>query len=167
MELVVGEPLSALLAREGRLGLGRSLEIIGQAAVAGWAAHRVGLVHRDIEPANLLVCPDGMVKVTDFGVAQALGQGQGDQRELLVGMAGYLSPEWASGQAATAVSDLNALGWWPMSVWPAGAPSPVSIQSRSRWPICCRRRPTARGRFWGWCGRWWPGDGQTADPPTN
>jgi eukaryotic-like serine/threonine-protein kinase len=110
MELVAGEPLSALLAREGRLGLDRSLEIVGQAAVAVGAAHRVGLVHRDVKPANLLVCPDGMVKVTDFGVARALGQGQGDQRELLVGTAGYLSPEQASGQPATAASDLYALG---------------------------------------------------------
>jgi eukaryotic-like serine/threonine-protein kinase len=110
MELVAGEPLSWLLAREGRLGLDRSLDIVGQAAAAVGAAHRVGLVHRDIKPANLLVGPDGMVKVTDFGVARALGQGQGDQRELLVGTAGYLSPEQASGQPATAVSDLYALG---------------------------------------------------------
>jgi eukaryotic-like serine/threonine-protein kinase len=88
----------------------RSLEIVGQAALAVGAAHRAGLVHRDIKPANLLVCPDGMVKVTDFGVAQALGQGQGDQRELMVGTAGYLSPEQASGQAATPASDLYALG---------------------------------------------------------
>jgi eukaryotic-like serine/threonine-protein kinase len=110
MELVAGEPLSSLLAREGRLGLDRSLEIVGQAAVAVGAAHRVGLVHRDVKPANLLVCPDGMVKVTDFGVARALGQGQGDDGEVLVGTAGYLSPEQASGQPATAVSDLYALG---------------------------------------------------------
>ena len=110
MELVAGEPLSSLLAREGRLGLDRSLEIVGQAAVAVGAAHRVGLVHRDIKPANLLVGPDSTVKVTDFGVAQALGQGQGDQRELLVGTAGYLSPEQATGQPATAASDLYALG---------------------------------------------------------
>src|SRR5215207_6795450 len=110
MELVAGEPLSSLLAREGRLGLDRSLEIVGQAALAVGAAHRVGLVHRDVKPANLLVGPDGMVKVTDFGVARALGQGQGDQRELLVGTAGYLSPEQASGQPATAASDLYALG---------------------------------------------------------
>src|SRR5215217_7415216 len=110
MELVDGEPLSSLLAREGRLGLHRSLEIVGQAAVAVGAAHRVGLVHRDIKPANLLVGPDSTVKVTDFGVAQALGQGQGDQRELLVGTAGYLSPEQATGQPATAASDLYALG---------------------------------------------------------
>jgi eukaryotic-like serine/threonine-protein kinase len=110
MELVEGEPLSALLARNGRLGLDRSLEIVGQAAVAVGAAHRAGLVHRDIKPANLLLGPDGTVKVTDFGVAQALGQGQGDQRELLVGTAGYLSPEQATGRPATAASDLYALG---------------------------------------------------------
>src|SRR5215208_6167884 len=89
MELVAGEPLSSLLAREGRLGLDRSLEIVGQAAVAVGAAHRVGLVHRDIKPANLLVGPDGTVKVTDFGVAQALGQDQGDDGEVLVGTVGY------------------------------------------------------------------------------
>src|ERR671910_1136506 len=110
MELVAGEPLSWLLAREGRLELDRSLEIVGQAAVAVGAAHRVGLVHCDLKPANLLVGPDGTVKVTDFGVAQALGQGQGDQRELLLGTAGYLSPEQATGQPATPASDLYALG---------------------------------------------------------
>src|SRR5215218_1666698 len=110
MELVEGEPLSSLVAREGRQGLDRSLEVVGQAAVAVGAAHQAGLVHRDIKPANLLVGPEGMVKVTDFGVAQALGQGQGDQGELLVGTAGYLSPEQASGQPATAASDLYALG---------------------------------------------------------
>jgi eukaryotic-like serine/threonine-protein kinase len=100
--------------------------------LAVWAAHRVGLVHRDIKPANLLVGPDGMVKVTDFGVARALGQGQGDQRELLVGTAGYLSPEQASGQPATAVRDLYALGVVAYECLAGRRPSLVSI--RSRWP---------------------------------
>ena len=94
----------------GTPGAGRSLDIVGQAAVAVGAAHRAGLVHRDIKPANLLVGPDGTVKVTDLGVAQPLGEGQNDQGELLVGTAGYLSPEQASGQPATAASDLYALG---------------------------------------------------------
>jgi eukaryotic-like serine/threonine-protein kinase len=110
MELVDGEPLSALLAREGRLGLARSLDIVGQAAVAVGAAHRAGLVHRDIKPANLLVRPDGLVKVTDFGVAQALGSQAGDQHDGLLGTAGYLSPEQATGQPATPASDVYALG---------------------------------------------------------
>jgi serine/threonine-protein kinase len=110
MELVDGEPLSALLAREGRLGLARSLDIVGQAAVAVGAAHRAGLVHRDIKPANLLVRPDGLVKVTDFGVAQALGSQAGDQHDGLLGTAGYLSPEQATGRPATPASDIYALG---------------------------------------------------------
>jgi eukaryotic-like serine/threonine-protein kinase len=110
MELVDGEPLSALLARERRLGLARSLDIVGQVAVALGAAHRAGLVHRDIKPANLLVRPDGLVKVTDFGVAQALGSQAGDQHDGLLGTAGYLSPEQATGQPATPASDIYALG---------------------------------------------------------
>jgi eukaryotic-like serine/threonine-protein kinase len=82
-----------VLAREGRLGLDRSLEIVGQAAVAVGAAHRAGLVHCDVKPANLLICPDDTVKVTDFGIAQALHQSGGHHVELILGTAGYLSPE--------------------------------------------------------------------------
>jgi serine/threonine protein kinase len=110
MELVEGEPLSALLAREGRLGLARSLDIVGRAAVAVGAAHRAGLVHRDIKPANLLVRPDGVVKVTDFGVAQAMGSQTCDQHDGLLGTAGYLAPEQAIGQPVTPASDVYALG---------------------------------------------------------
>jgi serine/threonine protein kinase len=67
-------------------------------------------VHRDIKPANLLVRPDGLMKVTDFGVAQALGSQAGDQHDGLLGTAGYLSPEQATGRPATPASDIYALG---------------------------------------------------------
>ena len=110
MELVDGEPLSALLAREGCLGLAWTLDIVGQAAVAVGAAHRAGLVHRDIKPANLLVRPDGVVKITDFGVAQALGSLACDEHEGLLGTAGYLAPEQATGQPVTPATDVYALG---------------------------------------------------------
>jgi serine/threonine protein kinase len=110
MELIDGEPLSALLARQGRLGVERSLDIVGQAAVAVGAAHRAGLVHRDIKPANLLVRPDGVVKVTDFGVAQTLGQGPCQQDDAMSATAGYLAPEQAVGQPVTPASDVYALG---------------------------------------------------------
>jgi eukaryotic-like serine/threonine-protein kinase len=110
MELVDGEPLSALLEREGRLGLDRSLLIVGQAALAVGAAHRAGLVHRDVKPGNLLVRGDGTVKVTDFGVARALGQGPWEDDGAVVGTAAYLSPEQAAGRPATPASDVYALG---------------------------------------------------------
>ncbi|HEU4396254.1 MAG TPA: protein kinase [Actinomycetota bacterium] len=110
MELVDGEPLSALLAREGCLGLAWTLDIVGQAAVAVGAAHRAGLVHRDIKPANLMVRPDGVVKITDFGVAQALGSQACDEHEGLLGTAGYLAPEQATGRPVTPATDVYALG---------------------------------------------------------
>ena len=110
MELVEGEPLSALLAHEGRLGLGPSLDIIGQAAVALGAAHRAGLVHRDVKPGNLLVRADGVVKVTDFGVASPTGQEACDHGDAMLGTARYLSPEQAAGRPVTPASDVYALG---------------------------------------------------------
>jgi eukaryotic-like serine/threonine-protein kinase len=110
MELVDGEPLSALLAQQGRLGVVRSLDIVGQAAIALGAAHGAGLVHRDIKPANLLVRPDGVVKVTDLGVAQALGQDPCEPDDAITGTAGYLAPEQAVGQPVTPASDVYALG---------------------------------------------------------
>jgi serine/threonine protein kinase len=113
MELVEGEPLSALLARQGRLGVERSLDIVGQAAIAVAAAHEAGLVHRDIKPDNLLVRQDGVVKVTDFGVAQTLDQDPCEQDDAITGItgtAGYLAPEQAIGQRATPASDIYALG---------------------------------------------------------
>src|SRR3954469_2604157 len=95
MELVAGEPLSALLAREGPLDAARTLDIVGQAALALQAAHDLGVVHRDVKPGNLLVRPDGVVKVTDFGIARATDAAPLTQTGLLVGTAGYLSPEQA------------------------------------------------------------------------
>jgi eukaryotic-like serine/threonine-protein kinase len=109
MELVQGKPLSALLA-QGRLGLECSLDIVAQAALALGAAHRAGLVHRDVKPANLLVRADGVVKVTDFGVARTPDEEACDPDGALVGTAGYLSPEQAVGRPATPASDVYALG---------------------------------------------------------
>ncbi len=110
MELVDGEPLSDVLAREGRLPPERTLSILAQAAAGLNAAHHSGVVHRDIKPGNLLVRPDGTVKVTDFGIARATSTVPLTQTGMVVGTAHYLSPEQAEGRVTTPASDVYSLG---------------------------------------------------------
>ncbi len=110
MELVDGEPLSDLLAREGRLPVERTLDIVGQAALALHEAHQAAVVHRDVKPGNLLIRSDGVVKVTDFGIARVGGVGSVTQTGMVVGTAYYLSPEQGSGQEVSAASDVYSLG---------------------------------------------------------
>src|SRR3954452_5211825 len=71
MELVEGDPLAGVLAREGRVSPQRTLDILEQAGRGLQAAHERGLVHRDVKPGNILVTPTGQVKITDFGIAKA------------------------------------------------------------------------------------------------
>jgi serine/threonine-protein kinase len=110
MELVPAEPLSTVIARDAPMDPVVVLELLGQTALALQAAHDNGVVHRDIKPGNLLVRADGVVKVTDFGIARAVDAAPVTQTGLLVGTAAYLSPEQAAGRAATPASDLYALG---------------------------------------------------------
>ena len=110
MELVEGEPLSRVLQRDGRLHADRTLDIVGQVAAALSAAHAAGVVHRDVKPGNLLVRRDGVVKVTDFGIASTADDVGLTRTGHLVGTAGYLSPEQAGGGSGTPETDLYALG---------------------------------------------------------
>ena len=110
MELVEGEPLSKLLARMGKLPAAQVLHIVGQAAVALQAAHDAGVVHRDVKPGNVLVQPDGVVKLTDFGIARAMGSIPLTRTGTVLGTAHYLSPEQACGEPASPASDVYALG---------------------------------------------------------
>ena len=111
MEYVDGEPLSAQLARDGRLPAARVLEIVRQAALALAEAHRVGMVHRDVKPGNLLVRrSDGAVKITDFGIARAADAVPLTQNGMVVGTAQYFSPEQAEGRLVGPPSDVYSLG---------------------------------------------------------
>src|SRR3954454_6187113 len=92
MEFVNGEPLSAVLARDGRLTPASTLDIVGQAALALQAAHEAGVIHRDVKPGNILIRPDGVVKVTDFGIARVVGAAPVTQTGMVVGTAAYLAP---------------------------------------------------------------------------
>ncbi|SDD38669.1 serine/threonine protein kinase [Geodermatophilus telluris] len=110
MELVEGPPLSTLLRQEGALDAGTTLSVLGQTAAALAEAHRAGLVHRDVKPGNILVRPDGSVKITDFGIAWSAGSVPLTQTGQVIGTPQYLSPEQAEGHLATPASDVYALG---------------------------------------------------------
>ncbi|WP_310741176.1 serine/threonine-protein kinase [Microbispora sp. H10670] len=110
MELVKGEPLSAVLARNGALGPEVTLDVVEQTARGLHAAHRAGVIHRDVKPGNLLVTETGQVKITDFGIARALEAAPLTATGLVLGTAQYVSPEQASGDTLTPASDIYSLG---------------------------------------------------------
>jgi serine/threonine-protein kinase len=109
MELVDGPSLARVLAA-GPLDPARAMDVVAQAAAGLATAHEAGLVHRDIKSANLLLGPDGQVKITDFGIAHAAGSAPLTQTGTLVGTPAYLAPERAAGDPATPASDLYSLG---------------------------------------------------------
>ncbi|PIE26247.1 MAG: serine/threonine protein kinase, partial [Micrococcales bacterium] len=110
MELVPAEPLSATLAEEGRLEPERVIDLLGQIGWGLGAAHAAGVVHRDIKPGNVLVTTEGLVKITDFGVALAKGDVALTDTGQVMGTAQYLSPEQALGEQVTPASDVYSLG---------------------------------------------------------
>jgi hypothetical protein len=110
MELVPGEALSAVLERERVLSTDRVLDIVAQTASALHAAHAAGLVHRDIKPGNLLITPEGRVKITDFGIARIADQVPLTATGQVMGTVQYLSPEQASGHPASPSTDIYSLG---------------------------------------------------------
>jgi serine/threonine-protein kinase len=110
MELVEGQPLSALLRPGAPLDPAVTQELLAQAADALGVAHAAGIVHRDVKPANLIVTTDRRVKVTDFGIARAAEGMALTETGQVLGTPAYISPEQASGDPATAASDVYALG---------------------------------------------------------
>ncbi|WP_306233545.1 protein kinase domain-containing protein [Agrococcus beijingensis] len=110
MELVPGEPLSAILDRDRTLSADKVLDIVAQTSAALHAAHQAGLVHRDIKPGNLLITPEGRVKITDFGIARIADQVPLTATGQVMGTVQYLSPEQASGQQAAPSTDIYSLG---------------------------------------------------------
>lgn len=110
MEYVEGVTLSGLVARDGALTPDEASPLVAQAADALAAAHAAGIVHRDVKPSNILVTPQGQVKLSDFGIARAEADASLTQTGLVTGSPAYLAPEVASGQTATDSSDVWSLG---------------------------------------------------------
>jgi serine/threonine-protein kinase len=114
MELVTGSTLKQIIQKRGPLPLSEALDLGVQICAAAEIAHRRGIVHRDLKPQNVIVNADGVAKVADFGLAQwaaDLAQaGAGPSAATVLGTVHYLSPEQIQGKAATAASDIYAIG---------------------------------------------------------
>ncbi|MFP5297676.1 MAG: Stk1 family PASTA domain-containing Ser/Thr kinase [Actinomycetota bacterium] len=113
MEFIDGRSLSDILAQEGRLMPERAAEITRDVARALDRAHKAGIVHRDVKPGNIMITRTGQTKVTDFGIARAVGgdaEATMTQTGMVIGTAAYLSPEQAQGDPVDARSDVYSLG---------------------------------------------------------
>ncbi len=110
MEYLNGPSLSTILSEEGTLPLGRVARIGEQVASALVAAHRAGIVHRDVKPGNILIDETGTAKITDFGISRAAGDMTLTATGLIGGTPAYLAPELARGADPVPSSDVFALG---------------------------------------------------------
>ncbi|WP_109509603.1 serine/threonine-protein kinase [Nocardioides speluncae] len=110
MEYVEGVTLGRLVRDQGRLAVDEAASVAIQAASGLAAAHAEGIVHRDVKPGNIMVTPDGEVRLTDFGIARADTDATITKTGLLTGSPAYLAPEIASGHPASPASDVWALG---------------------------------------------------------
>ena len=110
MQLVEGDDLSTILRERGNLDTDEAVRIALGVAAALEAAHRRGLVHRDVKPGNILLTDDGDVKVTDFGIARAVAETSMTVTGTTLGSVHYFSPEQARGDEVTGASDVYALG---------------------------------------------------------
>jgi eukaryotic-like serine/threonine-protein kinase len=99
-----------VLRGRGRLSPGEAVEIVAQACEGLEYAHRHSVIHRDVKPGNLLINPDGLVKLADFGIAKAAEDSRITQIGSVLGTAAYISPERARGQEATVSSDVYSIG---------------------------------------------------------
>jgi serine/threonine-protein kinase len=110
MELVPGDSLAKILERDKSLPTDKVLDIVAQTARALFAAHEEGMVHRDVKPGNLLITPDGHVKITDFGIARVADQVSLTATGQVMGTVQYLAPEQATGKPASPATDIYSLG---------------------------------------------------------
>ena len=110
MSYVDGQPLSRRIAEAGRLSVAETAPVLLQAAQALHAAHRGGIIHCDVKPANLLIAPDGTVTLVDFGVARPTAVSAATVADVVLGTALYMAPEQVTGRPVTPATDVYALG---------------------------------------------------------
>jgi eukaryotic-like serine/threonine-protein kinase len=133
MEYVEGDTLRDVLRREGRLEPQRAMSLAADICGALDFSHRNGIVHRDVKPGNVMITPQGAVKVMDFGIARAVSDSAATMTSTaaVIGTAQYLSPEQARGESVDARSDVYSMGCLLYELVTGAPPftgdSPVSV----------------------------------------
>lgn len=110
MEYVEGKHLKSLIKKRGKLTVPEVIDIVLQITNGLSVAHDSYIIHRDIKPQNILIMDDGLIKITDFGIAVAMNATQLTQTNSVMGSVHYLPPEQASGKGATLQSDIYSIG---------------------------------------------------------
>lgn len=110
MEYIEGKHLKNLLKKRGKLTLSEAVDIMLQITDGMSVAHDSYIIHRDIKPQNIMILENGLVKITDFGIAMAMNATQLTQTNSVMGSVHYLPPEQASGQGSTLQSDIYSMG---------------------------------------------------------
>lgn len=110
MEYIEGKHLKELLKKRGKLTISETVDIISQICDGLATAHDSYIIHRDIKPQNIMILDSGLVKITDFGIAQAINSTQLTQTNSIMGSVHYLPPEQASGNGSTMQSDIYSMG---------------------------------------------------------
>ncbi len=146
MELVEGETLKETIQRQGPMPVGRALQVAAAVARALQAAHKKGIVHRDIKPQNILLTPEGEVKVADFGIARAATGTTIVHTNTIIGSAHYFAPEQARGGFTDVKSDLYSVGavlYEMLAGQPpfeGATPVAVALKHLQEEPVALRRR---------------------------
>ncbi len=110
MEYVPGEDLKTVIKRTGQLPEGEAVPLAAQVCEGLTEAHRLGVVHRDLKPQNIMIDSDGQVRIMDFGIARSLAAKGVTEAGMIIGTPDYMSPEQVEGMEADARSDIYALG---------------------------------------------------------
>ena len=110
MEYIEGKNLKDLLKKRGRLTVSEVVDIMQQISDGLSVAHDSYIIHRDIKPQNIMILENGLIKITDFGIAMAMNATQLTQTNSVMGSVHYLPPEQASGKGATLKSDIYSMG---------------------------------------------------------
>ncbi len=110
MEYLAGEDLKSSIEKKGMLQIGKAIEVAKQVCYGLIEAHRLGVVHRDLKPQNIMIDKDGQVKIMDFGIARSVEAPGMTHTGVIIGTPDYISPEQAEGQEADERSDIYSLG---------------------------------------------------------